>query len=640
MMFLIRMLLCTLTLGAFATLARAHPDHDDPGLLQHWAPDARPGGLDKVVFDQSHKIRADVVGTPRVVTFGPAQAWDFAGGFDRFLITNDHTKIQQHLPVEALSIEAWVCLRSTQQDGAIIGVFQDNGSFEKGFLLGFDRQRFNFAVSTVGADDGDGVLTYMPAAEPLELNRWHYVVGTYDGKTMRLYVDGKLSAESDKQSGKLNYPPRAAAVVGAYLDDNEQNPMDGLVHRVRLYDRVLTPAEITARSMKNQNMLDFRQDPSKMMQFLVKPYLQFATTDSIVIMSESDRPSRMTVAFGRQQPLDQTVSTETAAQIAEVKLEGLEPMTTYFYRVTRTDPETGEELRGEVQSFQTAPSADMPWSFGVIGDTQRNPDVTRKCAEGIFGLRPNIVVHCGDVVDDGHAKNQWLKDLFEPMSKLLGHVPMFPVIGNHENDSHFYYDYFSLPNPEYWYTFNYGNAQFFMIDTNRPTGPDSEQYKWLEEQLRNSKATWKITMHHHPCFSSDNDDYWDSLRGSPDRPLRTGDPKAQHLIGLYEKYGVDLALAGHIHSYERTWPIMEMKVNLQRGVQYVVSGGGGGGLEQAAPNRLWFTRHFKSAHHYCFATVHGNEIEFSAYDLNGALFDRFTIKKTAPQDANNPPGGE
>lgn len=53
----------------------------------------------------------------------------------------------------------------------------------------------------------------------------------------------------------------------------------------------------------------------------------------------------------------------------------------------------------------------------------------------------------------------------------------------------------------------------------------------------------------------------------------------------------------------------------------------GGGLEQAAPTRMWFTKHVKSAHHDCFATVHGDTIEFSAYDTEGVLFDRFTLTK-------------
>ncbi len=203
------------------------------------------------------------------------------------------------------------------------------------------------------------------------------------------------------------------------------------------------------------------------------------------------------------------------------------------------------------------------------------------------------------------------------------------VIGNHEKNAHWYYDYFDLPKPEYYYTFTCGNAQFFMIDSNKDCGPGSEQYRWLEKALSESKATWKFTAHHHPCFSSDEDDYGDHLKGKPDEPFDWGDTNVRRLVPLYEKYGVDIAFAGHIHSYERTWPILQMTINQQKGVRYIVSGGGGGGLESAAPQRSWFSIHVQRGHHYGFAAVYDRTIQFKAYDVDGRLFDTFELTKPA-----------
>lgn len=607
--------------------ALAHPDHNEPQLLQHWAPDDH-GFEGNEVTDVTHAVTAKVVGKPRVVTHGPAQGWAFDGGYDRLLLADDLSAIRERLPKREFSIAVWVCVRETREWDSYFGVMQDNGGAETGWFLGNNQEHFQFALSTVGADDGDGKLSFAVGKTRLQPGRWTHVVGTYDGKTMRLYVNGELDAESAEQSGDINYPRRAPVTIACYQDDNEEYPLNGIIHRVKLYGRALTADEVRAQAAKNRNMIEYVPDPSKALGFLVKPYLQFATKDAITIMSEANRGSKMIVQYGQRQPLDKTAEAGTETQIGEVKLTGLQPQTTYFYRVIRIDPETNEELLSDIASFQTAVRDDMPWSFGVIGDTQRNPQITRKCGNGLFGLRPNMLIHCGDVVDDGYAKNQWLQDLFDPLSTLLAHVPMFPVIGNHERDAHFYYDYFSLPKPEYWYTFNYGNAQFFMIDTNRPTAEGSEQYRWLEEELKKSKAAWKFAVHHHPCFSSDNDDYGDTLKGTGKTPV-FGDRKARPLVSLYEKYGVDIAFAGHIHSYERTWPILEMQINVAKGVTYIVSGGGGGGLEKAAPNRTWFQKQVHSAHHYCFATVHGDSIEFSAFDADGRLFDRFTLTRRA-----------
>jgi hypothetical protein len=66
---------------------------------------------------------------------------------------------------------------------------------------------------------------------------------------------------------------------------------------------------------------------------------------------------------------------------------------------------------------------------------------------------------------------------------------------------------------------------------------------------------------------------------------------------------------------------------MKNGVRYIVSGGGGGGLEEPAPNRTWFQKHVKRAHHYCFATIHGGSLQFYAYDEDGRLFDTFELNK-------------
>ncbi|MCZ7636171.1 MAG: metallophosphoesterase [Verrucomicrobia bacterium] len=519
-------------------------------------------------------------------------------------------------------------MNETHPDGGLLGFVQDNGDYEKGWMLGYDRRNFTLMLSTTGADDGNGNLTRLRGKTPIETGRWHYVAATYDGATMRLYVDGQPDGESTAQSGDILYPERGRYALAAYADDNELYPLDGALFEAKVYARALSPAEIADVAAKNKKLLAYRSSVNRDLRFVVAPYLQFGTPDTMTVLAETDQPSRLTVEYGERQPLTLRATTSTPALISEVKLADLKPFTRYFYRVTCEDA-AGNLARSEVASFQTAPGPEPAWAFGILGDTQRNPDVTRRCAEGLFGLRPNFLLHLGDVVDDGFAKSQWVFDLFEPCARLFAHVPVFPVIGNHEKNAHWYYDYFSLPAPEYFYTFTYGNAQFFMIDSNKDCGPGSEQYRWLDQALAASRATWKFTAHHHPCFSSDEDDYGDQWKGKPGRDYTWGDSNVRRLVPLYEKHGVDIAFAGHIHSYERTWPILQMTINQEKGVRYIVSGGGGGGLEQAAPQRSWFTVHVQRGHHYCFAAVQDRTIEFKAYDLEGRLFDTFQLTKPA-----------
>lgn len=610
-----------------ASAALAHPDHDEPGLLSHWAAGAHEvqnGKLD----DVTHTHTATVVGDPGVTAVGPTLAAVFDGVDDYLLIAKDAAPGMKGLPKQTFTASAWVNLASTQQYGSILGLIQDNGGFEKGWHLGYNESTFTFALASVGADDGDGKMTYLRGKTPIAVGRWYHVAATYDGKTMRLYVNGALDAESKEQSGDILYPPKAPYTLACYLDDDERFPLHGAVHRVKLYDRVLPESEFRSVVEKNANLVAYVPPAEKELRWLVEPYLQAATLSSMVVMSETNRPSGMVVEYGPSQPLSYRAQIPEPKALGEVKLDNLEPNTRYFYRVLRDDG-NGATLASPIRAMKTAVPPEMPYSFGIIGDTQRNPEVTRKCAEVAFAMRPDFMLHCGDVVDDGFAKNQWLKDLFEPMKGLLAHTPIFPVIGNHEGNSHFYYDYFSLPDPEYYYTFTFGNAQFFMIDSNKDLSPDGEQYKRLERDLAASKAVWKFAAHHHPCFSSDNDDYGDTQTGQADKPMTWGDSNARKLVPLYEKYGVDIVFNGHIHSYERTWPILNMTINQKKGVRYIVSGGGGGGLETAAPNKAWFSVHVNRAHHICYVTIHDRTIQLKAYDIDGRLFDTFEFTKPA-----------
>ncbi|SVA33054.1 uncharacterized protein METZ01_LOCUS85908, partial [marine metagenome] len=79
------------------------------------------------------------------------------------------------LPKSALTAEAWVAVNSPAEWGGIVGCLQDNGSFEKGWLLGYNNNKFNFALST------GGDLTYLNASTSFETGRWYHVVGTYNG---------------------------------------------------------------------------------------------------------------------------------------------------------------------------------------------------------------------------------------------------------------------------------------------------------------------------------------------------------------------------------------------------------------------------------------------------------------------------
>jgi len=606
-----------------ATFSSAQVGESEPGLIADWAPaSAKIEG--QHLIDGTRKVRAKIIGKPTQEKIGPADCTSFDGASSWISVAEDigSAEGRNGLPNREFTVAAWVTLAETSEYGGITGAIQDNGDYEKGWMLGYTHDAFYLALSTKGADDGNGKLAYLKSATTLKTGLWYYVVGTYDGATMRLYVNGKLDGESKQQSGDILYPKSAPYVIGGYIDDDEKHLMYGSLVDIKVYSRVLSVDAITQQVAAGAALVSWRPPSNAEQGFLVKPYLQFATTDSMRILWETKKSSACTVSYGKQLPMTLTVESTPSQTMHEVVLTGLDAATQYLYRVSINDS-GGAKMETEILSFQTAVLPDSPFAFVVIGDTQRNPPVIAKLQKMAYSLRPNFEIHCGDVVDTGPDKNEWVNEMLAESNVLMSRVPLYPTLGNHEKNHSHYYQYFSLPSPEYYYTYTYGNAQFFVLDSNKEVGPGTEQWKWLDEQLGKSKAKWKFCYHHHPVYTSDENDYGDTYKGTS----FWGEKRVRPLAELYEKHAVDIVFQGHIHVYERSWPIRAGKVVEDGGVIYLTSGGGGGGLEAAAPSRTWFQKRHYGGHHICYVTINGGSLELQAFDLEGRMFDQMELKK-------------
>ncbi|PCE66189.1 metallophosphoesterase [Sediminicola luteus] len=364
---------------------------------------------------------------------------------------------------------------------------------------------------------------------------------------------------------------------------------------------------------------------------LVKPYLQYATQNSIHVLWETTAPASTLVEYGEAQLDAVAPNLSLKATLAgnrllhEVPIDNLKPATKYVYRVT-TVFEGGKKIVSPVYTFGTAVNDEDAYFFAFIGDSQRNsrtPKAWQRIAQRIWGDRPNFIVHAGDLVDSGNKKTDWTEHFFPYGHVAMSRFPMYTVLGNHEEDAQLYYDYFVNPEPEYYYTFKYGNAQFFMVDTNRDVREGSEQFNWLERELANSTATWKFVVHHHPPYSSEENDHGDTAIGASS----FGTDEGRNLVPLYEAYGVDFCLYGHTHVYERSWPLKNNAVDTKNGVIYINSGGAGGGLEDFDPTRSWFTQELETGHHYTTFAIFDNQLLFKAISDQGRLFDTFQLQK-------------
>ncbi|MCA9297787.1 MAG: PQQ-binding-like beta-propeller repeat protein, partial [Phycisphaerales bacterium] len=279
-----------------------------PGLLDRWVfqrdtvTPARGSSFGatstKRLRNLARSAPASLLGDDDFVSVGEAEALVLNGERNDLSVAEDITLLD--MPLQALTAEAWVRVDEPIAWGGIVGAFQDNGSFERGWLLGFRDRQFCMAVKAEGGTDA---LTYLTGGEPFVDGTWHHVAGTYDATTIRLYVDGALVAESDAQHGPIHMPPSGTYHLGAYRDDNEYGRMTGALAEICVYDTALDAAAIEERAALRRD--EFPSEPA----VLATTEDDAATLDWGPMM-RFETPTTAVVTWGTVEPSPSTIRVE------------------------------------------------------------------------------------------------------------------------------------------------------------------------------------------------------------------------------------------------------------------------------------------------------------------------------------------
>jgi len=143
-------------------------------------------------------------------------------------------------PPEGITVSGWFFTNSFEPQ-VLISTYEDGG-----YRLGFDDGQDLWW--TLYLED-TGEVSIPIQHESISLNEWHHITGTYDGKSMKMYLDGTLRNQMNV-TGAIQYQYNNYVLLGAdagvYNQTDRNCPLyfRGRLDEIRIYDVALTYGQV------------------------------------------------------------------------------------------------------------------------------------------------------------------------------------------------------------------------------------------------------------------------------------------------------------------------------------------------------------------------------------------------------------
>ena len=324
----------------------------------------------------------------------------------------------------------------------------------------------------------------------------------------------------------------------------------------------------------------------------------------------------------------------------------------------------------------------VAFGFAITGDNQF---ATSNCTSGtserravpvlISELDVDFVLHVGDLMDHGYEAGAY-EHYEDCWSATLSVLPFFPTVGNHDcgrgaiNDYKVYLErQLFVTNPavyggdydtdfaiayeddpteystdfddpsdrsvvpsgvswETFYAFRFANSYFISMEQGTRWWANTPK-TWLEDHLERASSDSTIdhifVYLHHPLYSSTMAETSD---GECVGPVR------RHYEEFFQSYDVTIVFSGHAHLYDHHYVPDDGAPTRDRGdttypndgdaVQYIVTGGAGGGLNPCNPidrghvGESWdFYQNRVCAHHVTEVRVDDHRVTVRVHTVEG-----------------------
>lgn len=335
------------------------------------------------------------------------------------------------------------------------------------------------------------------------------------------------------------------------------------------------------------------------------PYLQDSQANSILIRWRTKDPAPTIVKYqlanDKDAPIEKFENLVLTVE-HQARIKKLQANKKYFYKIYDKDDGQSKQLSKKVSKkfyFYTNPLIDdknFHAHIWILGDPGTNGtkkfnnsdkksqlkvrDAYYQYREDNDITRTNLILTLGDNAYWSGKDEEYQRGIFIPYQNELVHTPIFTVFGNHDGGLDFenetytarafpktegvYFNTFYPGNLPY-YSFDYATIHFIVLDSfdslwedlkkdesnyEKIWSPQSDapnaMLQWLENDLSNNKSTWTIVAFHHPPF----------FRGGDHPNLALWEAWIQaNIAPILDKHKVDLVLTGHIHNYQRSYPL-------------------------------------------------------------------------------------
>lgn len=478
---------------------------------------------------------------------------------------------------------------------------------------------------------------------------------------------------------------------------------------------VLLIALITICGSSSASAADTKEEPEL---FFAKPYLQLGNrpkampSEALTLLWLSTekkswavdvRPANSKVWKPVAKPVSSRPllhSKHPGMHIFSAELTGLKPGEHFEYQV-RTGKEAVFHASGLARK-----TAKQPLHIVIFGDCASGSQSQKKIAFECSKQKPDLLVVPGDIVYEKGLFREYAKKFFPVYNadqadpKIGGPITrshlFVPVLGNHDigyssgsystdlnkyPDALAYFTLWSQPRngpitrvgAKYTppligssenksdflktagsaypvtanYSFDYGNTHWTVIDGNYYMDwTNSALRDWVRKDIKNAKnSRWHFVTFHQPGFSDD-------VEHSMEQRMRL-------LSDVFEETGVDVVWAGHVHNYQRTYPLFfkanqsngkptinadgtvtgtfkldkeynGSTVTKPKGVLYIVTGAGGAELysEKQQTDKTEFVYKFiGDVHSYTVCDITGDTMKVNQLSEDGAVIDEFKLTK-------------